>query len=767
MNNLFNLPQRNTKAGDLSLINKVNKPKAKTTVSVKGGQGLMGQIATITALVKQNLGQYEEDYLVIRDEESLAKYVDACIEVGEVAIDTETTGLNPLSDEIVGFSLYTPGQKAVYVPLHHKSYITLEEVNNQMPVEGAKAQLQRMVDNKVKFIFFNAKFDIRVVYHRLGVKINPYFCGFVACRLLNENEPEANLKALHKKYVLNGEGDAFRFDNLFKGVSFDVVPINTGYVYAAHDALITYELYQFQIKYLTKGTEECRLQELEGVCNVFWNIEMPLIQYVAEMEDTGIALDFDYAYQLSEKYNAMLAEKELEFIKIACTYEAKIKAYRDKQGYNCKLSDPINISSPTQIAILLYDIIGVEVVDKKNPRGTGEEIVSKIDIPLTKCLLEYRGIKKLLSTYIDKMPAIADTKTKRVYASFNQNGTDTGRFSSSEPNMQNIPSHNKDIRKMFKATDGYVMISSDYSAQEPRLMAHLSQDAQMIKAYLDGKDLYVEIAAIAFDKTYEECLEFNPDGSKNPEGKERRGIAKAIVLGVAFGKGIPAIAKDLNISVEKAQKIYDRIMKEFPGLKKLMEDSERFAREKGYVETFWGRKRRLPNINLEPYVFMYTDAKKVENFDPFFDTDMTQVEVDPQMVRLYTSKMNKARGQDERKSIIWQAKEREGILIIDNTGKIAEAVRQCVNSRVQGSAADQTKIAMLLIGRNQRLRELGFRLLLPVHDELIGECPLENAKEASELFRNLMIEAAKELSIPSKCDVEITDRWYGAEVDLS
>ena len=736
-------------------------------MTVRGGNGLMGQIATITALVNQNLGQYEKDYLVIRDEATLAKYVDACIFNGEVAIDTETTGLDPMIDEIVGFSLYTPGQKAVYVPLHHKSYITLEEANNQMPVESAKAQLQRLEENKVKFILFNAKFDTRVIWHQLGVKITPYYCGFIASRMLNENEPEANLKALHKKYVMKGEGDAFRFDSLFKGVSFALIPINIGYIYAAHDALITYELYKFQIPFLTAGTEECVEQELEKVSRVFWEIEMPLVPYVAEMEDNGIALDYEYAYKLSEEYHQKLMDKEVEFGAICCAFNKEIQAYRDKQGYACKLADPINISSPTQIAILLYDIIGVDVVDKKNPRGTGEEIVSKIDLPITKCLLEYRGLKKLLGTYIDKMPVIANPKTKRVHASFNQNGTDTGRFSSNEPNMQNIPSHNKDIRKMFIATPGYAMISSDYSAQEPRLMAHLSQDKQMIQAYLEGKDLYVEIAAIAFDTTYDECLEFRADGSKNPEGKERRGIAKAIVLGVAYGKGIPAIAKDLNISVEKAQKIYDRIMREFPGLKKLMEDSERSAREKGYVETFWGRKRRLPNINLEPYVFEYTAEKKAENFDPFFDSDVATVEVDPDMVRLYTSKMNKARSQYDKLGVIAGAKMRDGIIIYDNTGKIAEAVRQCVNSRVQGSAADQTKIAMLLIGRNVRLRELGFRLLLPVHDELIGECPLENVKEASELFRSLMIEAAKELSIPSKCDLEITDRWYGEELDVA
>lgn len=727
----------------------------------------MGQIATITALVTQNLGQYEDDYLVIRDEDSLRKYVDKCIENGIVALDTETTGLNPILDEIVGFSMYTPGMKAMYVPLHHRSYITLEEVSDQLEVEFVREQIQRLEDNKVKFVLYNAKFDMRVLRHRVGVRITPYFDGYIAMRLLNENEPESGLKPVHNKYVLNGKGDAFKFDHLFKGVSFDVVPIKLGYIYAAHDAKITFEVFMYFLPFLTIGSPECTEQALEGVSRVYWEIEMPIVEHVADMEDNGIALDFEYTAKLSEEYHQKLIDKEIEFSAICSAFDPEISEYRKKMGMACKLSDPINISSVQQIAILFYDIIGIDVIDKKNPRGTGEEIMSLIDLPIAKCLLEYRGIKKLLSTYIDKMPAIANPKTGRVHASFNQNGTDTGRFSSSDPNMQNIPSHNKDIRKMFMATKGYVMISSDYSAQEPRLMAHLSKDEKMVQAYLDGKDLYVEIAAIAFDKTYEQCLEFHPDGSKNPEGKERRGIAKAIVLGVAYGKGIPAIAADLNISVEKAQKIYDKIMKEFPGLKKLKEESEAAARKYGYVETFWGRKRRLPNINLPEYEFSYTEAQRIANFDPFFDSAIEAVTVDESQIKTYTSKLKKARSIAERKNVIWRAKENDGIVIKDNTGLIAEAVRQCVNSRVQGSAADETKIAMLLIGRNKRLKELGFRLLLPVHDELIGECPLENAKEASLLFQSLMLEAAKDLIVPSKCDLEITDRWYGEELEVA
>ena len=333
--------------------------------------------------------------------------------------------------------------------------------------------------------------------------------------------------------------------------------------------------------------------------------------------------------------------------------------------------------------------------------------------------------------------------------------------------MQNIPSHNNDIRKMFKATDGYVLLSSDYSAQEPRLTAHMSQDEKMIQAYKDGKDLYVEIASIAYGLPYSECQEFRPDGTRNPEGKERRGAAKAIVLGVCYGKGVAAIADDLGISKKKAQEIYDKIMISFPGLKRFMDDSEEMAREKGFVTTVWGRKRRLPNMQLEPYEFSFVGGIR-RDFDPLFDDEDLEDspnEISEEIKKKYIKLMSKAYGRKEKEIVRARAKE-EGILIKDNGGYIAEATRQCVNSRIQGSAADMTKKAMILIGNDEKMKELGFRLLLPVHDELIGEAPRENAKEAGERLSYLMIEAAKDLSVPSKCDVEITERWYGEPLEL-
>lgn len=769
MSGLFNLPPRSTKAGDSLLAKKASKKNRATAgISIKGGGGLLERISTINAMVNKVLGKYQDKYEVIRDEESFEKYIDEAIKAGYIAIDTETNSLDPITCTLAGLCLYVPGTKAVYIPLHHVSYVTGIEIENQVPDEFADNQMARIKEAGVKVIMFNAKFDIRVIKNQLGTELTAYWDGYLAARLLNENEPESNLKALHKKYCMRGEGDAFGFDSLFKGIPFTHIPVNTGYLYAARDAEITFELFEFQRPFLTEGDPVCIERDLTGPAFVFNHIEMPLINIVAEMEDTGVAFDFELAESLSKEYNQKLEEAKEKFYRLCDDFGKDLDDYRERKGAANKLEYPINISSSQQLAIMLYDILKIKPVDKNKPRGTGEEILQKMDHPVVKAILEYRGIAKLLSTYIEKMPAIANPKTRRIHASFNQIGADTGRFSSSDPNMQNIPSHNNEIRKMFRASDGYVLLSSDYSAQEPRITAHMSKDEKMIKAYRDGKDLYVEIASIAYNLPYDECKESRADGTKNSKGKERRSAAKAIVLGICYGKGVAAIGEDLGVSKKKAQEIYDKVMVSFPGLRQLMEDSENMARDLGFVTTVWGRKRRLPNMQLPPYEFSYIDGVP-KDFDPLFDDEEEfedgVLEVDEETKQRYLNQLNRTYSWKEKENIKARAKE-QGILIKDNGGYIAEATRQCVNSRIQGSAADQTKLAMIAVGNDKKLKDLGFRLLLAVHDELIGECPKENAKEVAERFAHLMVEAAKDLSVPSKCDVEITERWYGEPLQI-
>ena len=459
MADLFNLPASRTNKGvDKSVVNKSTNKKSAPII-VKGG-GLIEKISSITALVESKLGKYKDFYKFIMTENSwwLENYIDSCIENGIVAIDTETTGLDPILDKCVGFSLYTPGRDATYIPLHHISYVTGMEVEGQIKDSFAKEQLQRLVDNDVKVVMYNAKFDLRVIKNQIGVELKCYFDCHLAAMCLNENELHG-LKTLHSKYVLDGKEDEFSFGKLFDGITFDYVPIKTGYIYAARDAVDTYELYEWQLPYLTEGNPLCTEYGLEHVSKVFWDIEMPCIEVLAEMEDTGVDFDLDYAYELSEKYNKQKDEQLEEFYRILDMYKPEIEKYKLNNPVN-KLSDPINIASPTQLAILLYDILGIEAPDPKSPRGTGVEILQKIDNPLCKAILDYRATEKLLSTYVDKLPECINEKTGRIHCNFNQYGAKTGRMSSDNPNMQNIPSHNHDIRQMFKATNKEYTVST-------------------------------------------------------------------------------------------------------------------------------------------------------------------------------------------------------------------------------------------------------------------------------------------------------------------
>ena len=305
------------------------------------------------------------------------------------------------------------------------------------------------------------------------------------------------------------------------------------------------------------------------------------------------------------------------------------------------------------------------------------------------------------------------------------------------------------------------------SQQEPKVMTQMCGDPKMIKAYQEGKDLYAEIAALSFNTTYENCLEFRPDGTTNPEGKNRRSQAKSILLGVLYGRGVPSIAEQLGTSTKKAQAIKDSVFKGFPAIPKFEEDSKNMALSLGYVTTLWGRKRRLPDLSLDEFVFSWKNGSPPDNDLLNFEEEQGPEEIEvPEEIKLkYLRRLKNCWGIQKRK--IFNDALMEGIKILDNGAKIADAERQCVNARIQGSAADMSKLAMILVGNDERLKELGFRLLIPVHDELIAECPEENVKECSERFAELMSKAAQgKLTIPIKCDVSVTKEWYGDELKV-
>lgn len=753
------------KSSDKKLAQRVNVKSRIATPTIKGGGGLLDRIATINSMVDKHLGKYREEYQIIQTEEALKEFVDNVIDCGIISIDTETTGLDPMRDTIAGICVYSPNQKSAYIPLNHISYITEMIVPNQLPSDVVRSEFKRFLDAKVQIIMFNADFDIRVLRHGIGLK--DIYCTwdcYLAQRLLNENEDSNALKKVHQKYVLNGKEDAFTFDEFFKGIPFTMIPLQTAYLYAAHDPIITYELYEYQHRFIR---EDSPREDMRKIYKLFTEIEMPCVPVVADMEDNGVLLDLEYNAKLKVKYHKLLEEREEAFHKSYASYQQQVDAYRAKNG---KLDNPINIKSTQQLGILLYDIMGCEpFFDKKKGkevRTTNEDYLLILNNDVTQAILNYREFSTIVDTFIDKLPECVNPNDGKIHCKFNQYGADTGRFSSSDPNMQNIPSHNKDIRKMFVASPGYVLMSSDFSQQEPKALAALCKidgDPQMYNTFMEGKDLYSEIASKAFNRSYEDCLEHYPDGSTNEEGKEYRQQAKSILLGVLYGRGVASIGEQLHCTTEKAQAIKDSVFKAFPAIKRFEDDSMNMAYEQGYVTTVCGRKRRLPDLTLDEYEFRWKDNHAPDNDLLDFDSDAEQ-EIPERTIRKYLTQLHSCGFKGKRK--VFERANKEGIWIIDNGKKIADASRKCVNSRIQGSAADLTKLAMVYTSRSKRLKELGFRLLIQVHDELIGECPEENMKECSELLAQVMSESAEKiLEMPVKCDVDLMYQWYGEKIN--
>ena len=444
------------KSNDKNIIKKSKTVTTRTSIR-SGGNNLAAQVQSIVAIANQKLAIHKDDYILIREPDQLYEYMKEMKQVGEGALDTETTGLNPLLVDIVGGCIYTPGQKAAYIPINHKSYITGVRTKDQLD-EQTVSKIMKEFHKDIRWIFHNAKYDIRVCRKTLGIDFKPYWDTMLAAYCIDEEESH-RLKDLHLKYCNSKDTESLTFDSLFNGVTFDNIPISTAYLYAAGDPIKTYELYEYQKTLLNRRV-------LAGPYNVFKNIEMPLISVVADMEDRGVCLDFDVCKNLHEKYHKIREERQKQADEALAMYKDEIDNYRMSSTYSntypdgsteysnsqtskgkkyghtkvssnaSKLSDPISLSSPTQLAILFYDILGLESPDKKAPRGTGEEILKHFaqgkEKNLCEAILGMRNVEKLLGTYIDKMPEIA-LDDGRVHASYNQYGAKTGRFSSSDP----------------------------------------------------------------------------------------------------------------------------------------------------------------------------------------------------------------------------------------------------------------------------------------------------------------------------------------------
>lgn len=418
---LFDLPKRAN--NDSEIIKKAQTKKAPKTTKVGSS------IDAICALVNQKLGKYKDKYIIIDNKEDLEKYIDSIIDNGIAAIDTETTGLNIWRVTLVGICIYTYNQKPAYIPLNHESHITGIKYPNQCTFDQVKIQLDRCTN--VKWIMHNSTFDIQIIMHNINTRLKCYWDTNLAANCLEENESH-RLKDLHLKYCPDeGESESLKFSDLFKPEQYIKVPPQTAYLYAAGDAIKTLDLYDYQVKQFSDS-------DLAKVYDVFMNIEMPVVDVVVDMEYRGVEIDTAYAAKLHDEYTAQLDDAYKQAESCFNDYANKVIPYIQSHP-DTKLSTPINISSPTQLAEFFYDVLQLESVDKKSPRGTGEPILEQFIqknqcVDLCKAILEVRRLEKVIGTYIDKLPKTIESDG-RVHGKFNQYGAKTGRFSSSDPNL--------------------------------------------------------------------------------------------------------------------------------------------------------------------------------------------------------------------------------------------------------------------------------------------------------------------------------------------
>lgn len=682
-------------------------------VTVKRNKNkLENALAVIQELVKSGRLHAEGEVETIRTPERLKEYMDHCKQSGEYVLDVETTGLDIYNDILVGICLYTPGETSAYVPFNHTDLQNVRVADQMSEEQVRDIMIPYLQDQELRCINHNIKFDNKkLAWDWKQVIVNIYWDTQIAGNVLNENEPH-KLKPMYNKYILHGKGSGEDYKDLFDGIPFNYVPIDIATVYGANDGFKTYALYKFQAQYLR---EDHPREDFRKMYYVFREVEMPLIPLCTDMEMRGVEIREDFAKELSEDFN-----KELVEVEAKCdAYVEQFKQYILDHNNLMRLTKgtcKINYSSPQQVAALFYDIFKLKSVSRKEPRGTGDKIIQKFlstakkkDTKKSREFAEFlenyqrfKEIKKLLGTYVDKIPQVKEPKINAVYTTYNQYGAKTGRFSSSDTvskiNLQNIPSKEKRIRKIFKARDGYKLVGGDFSQIEPRVLAFLSGDESMINAYKEGKDLYAIMGSQVYQLPYEDCREFYPDGTVNAEGKHRRTTMKSVLLGIMYERGATAIGEQFNKSAEWAQQLIDNFYKSFPKINQYRLKIENMAETYGYVTTITGRKRRLPDMQLE-------------------DKDDYRYQ---------------------------------------------EAHRQSLNSVIQGSSADIMKLSMIAIYNDPRYKELDCHMIITVHDELIMEVPEEHIKEGAELLVGTMKRVGHSLiDLPMSVDAEVNDYWYG------
>ncbi len=504
--------------------------------------------------------QIAKDYQIIFTEADLDRWVKKLEQADFFAFDTETTSLDYMQAKIVGVSFAVSPHEAAYVPLAHDYLGAPEQLDRDAVLEKLKPLLENPAVSKLGQ---NLKYDMSVLANH-GIELRGIrFDTMLESYVVNSTGSRHDMDSLALKYL--GEKTIHFEDIAGKGagqLTFNQIAIEDAAPYAAEDADITLRLHQALWP---------KLEEHQGLLQVFETIEAPLIPVLSRIERHGAIVSTELLHQQSIELGTRLEELEREAYALA--------------------GEEFNLASPKQLGQILFEKLNIPVLKKtaKGAPSTKEEVLQELalDYPLPKILLEHRSLAKLKSTYTDKLPAMVNSITGRIHTSYHQAVTATGRLSSSDPNLQNIPVRTVEgrrIRQAFLAPKGWKVVAADYSQIELRIMAHLSQDEGLKEAFSGGLDVHRATAAEVFGVPLEEV------------STEQRRSAKAINFGLIYGMSAFGLGRQLHIGRNQAQEYIDLYFARYPGVKRYMDSTRSRAAESGYVETLYGRRLYLPEI---------------------------------------------------------------------------------------------------------------------------------------------------------------------------
>ena len=435
---LFKIPKRT----DANIDNVLAKVATEETPKIKlKGTSLLSKIEMIRQTVEKNLGSEKGNYLLIDNDNDWFDYCTKACKSEYTAYDTECDSLDTMKANLAGICIKSTGLPSAYVTVGHKSAITDKLLPNQVSMSAITKGLEMLVKSGTKFLMHNSYFDIVLTYQQTGVMLPVYFDTLVCAELLNENE-QHGLKYLYAKYCKHSD-NFHKFAELFDGIPINMIPPDIAGIYGQFDAVMTYDLALWQLPFVTHGTEECNRYKLDGVADLFWNIDMRMIEVLVSMKLEGLKFDFEIAKKLKVKYTKLKEESEKEFNRAVEVYKNDILDYI-ANNIGTQLEYPINYNSPIQLKILFYDIAKIpKGLYRKQPTGTGKDVINVIlNTPslkkspiydIVKALSDVKMYDKAISSFIDKLTEDAKEHDGKIHCSFSLCSTATGRLASNNP----------------------------------------------------------------------------------------------------------------------------------------------------------------------------------------------------------------------------------------------------------------------------------------------------------------------------------------------